>query len=113
MIRALLQRMRPKRRLLIPAARVADADAKLAMARVGHSYPNQVVALKDVNLNIRSGEFVCLLGPSGCGKSTLLYALAGHLTPSGGSVSIDGQARARPRPRAPAHVPGRRRSSRG
>jgi NitT/TauT family transport system ATP-binding protein len=83
--------MRPRRRLLVPATRVAEADAKLAMARVGHSYPNRVVALKDVNLNIRSGEFVCLLGPSGCGKSTLLYALAGHLTPSGGHVSIDGR----------------------
>ena len=83
--------MKPARRLLVPASHVADADAKLAMARVGHSYPNRVVALKDVNLNIRSGEFVCLLGPSGCGKSTLLYALAGHLTPSGGRVSIDGR----------------------
>ena len=91
MIRALLQRLRPRRRLLVPATHVAEADAKLAMARVDHSYPNRVVALKDVNLNIRSGEFVCLLGPSGCGKSTLLYALAGHLTPSGGSVSIDGR----------------------
>ena len=91
MLRALLQRMKPPRRLLIPAARVADADAKLGMDRVGHSYPNRVVALHDVNLNIRSGEFVCLLGPSGCGKSTLLYALAGHLTPSGGRVSIDGK----------------------
>jgi NitT/TauT family transport system ATP-binding protein len=91
MIRALLQRLKPPRRLLVPSARVSEADAKLAMARVGHSYPNRVVALKDVNLNIRSGEFVCLLGPSGCGKSTLLYALAGHLTPSGGSVSIDGR----------------------
>jgi NitT/TauT family transport system ATP-binding protein len=89
--RALLQHLRPPRRLLVPATRVADADAKLAVARMGHSYPNRVVALKDVNLNIRSGEFVCLLGPSGCGKSTLLYALAGHLTPSGGSVSIDGR----------------------
>ncbi|MBF5045820.1 ABC transporter ATP-binding protein [Aggregicoccus sp. 17bor-14] len=91
MLRALLQRMKPPRRLLVPAARVADADAKLGMDRVGHIYPNRVVALQDVNLNIRSGEFVCLLGPSGCGKSTLLYALAGHLTPSGGRVSIDGK----------------------
>ena len=90
-IRALLQRLKPARRLLVPATHVAEAEAKLALARVGHSYPNRVVALKDVNLNIRSGEFVCLLGPSGCGKSTLLYALAGHLTPSGGSVSIDGR----------------------
>lgn len=56
-----------------------------------HRYANKVVALQDVNLNIRSGEFVCLLGPSGCGKSTLLYALAGHIHPTGGHVRIDGR----------------------
>ncbi|ADO67892.1 aliphatic sulfonates ABC transporter, ATP-binding protein [Stigmatella aurantiaca DW4/3-1] len=49
------------------------------------------MALKDVNLNVHSGEFVCLLGPSGCGKSTLLYALAGQLVPTGGTVSLDDQ----------------------
>ena len=36
----------------------------------------EVVALKDINLTIKQGEFVCLLGPSGCGKSTLLNAVA-------------------------------------
>lgn len=36
-------------------------------------------AVRDLNLEARPGEFVCLLGPSGCGKSTLLGALAGHL----------------------------------
>jgi NitT/TauT family transport system ATP-binding protein len=43
-----------------------------------------------VDISVHHGEFVCLLGPSGCGKSTLLYALAGHLEPTGGSISIDG-----------------------
>ncbi|MDC0711934.1 ABC transporter ATP-binding protein [Stigmatella sp. ncwal1] len=65
--------------------------AKIAVAQVDHCYSNKVVALKDVNLNVHSGEFVCLLGPSGCGKSTLLYALAGQLVPTGGTVSIDDQ----------------------
>ena len=38
---------------------------------------NPVVALKNINLDVTSGEFVVLLGPSGCGKSSLLYILAG------------------------------------
>ncbi|MFL5357417.1 ATP-binding cassette domain-containing protein [Archangium sp.] len=75
---------------LVPA-RVGEDSAKIAVKRVEHRYANKVVALHDVNLNIRSGEFVCLLGPSGCGKSTLLYALAGQLSPTGGQVRIDGR----------------------
>jgi NitT/TauT family transport system ATP-binding protein len=45
-----------------------------------------VVALKDINLTIGSGEFVCLLGPSGCGKSTLLNAIAGFSHPTSGRI---------------------------
>ncbi len=48
-------------------------------------------AVQDVSINIAPGEFVCLLGPSGCGKSTLLGALAGHLSPSRGSIRVDGK----------------------
>ncbi|WP_295006760.1 ABC transporter ATP-binding protein [uncultured Dechloromonas sp.] len=50
-----------------------------------------VVALKDINLTIQPGEFVCLLGPSGCGKSTLLNAVAGFQPPSAGQISIEGR----------------------
>ncbi len=63
---------------------------KIDVRRVGHRFKNEVVALHDVNVEVHAGEFVCLLGPSGCGKTTLLYALAGHLAPSGGRISIDG-----------------------
>jgi len=48
-----------------------------------------VVALKDIQLQIRAGEFVCLLGPSGCGKSTLLNAVAGFALPSAGHIAIE------------------------
>ena len=52
---------------------------------------NEVVALKDINLDIPQGQFVCLLGPSGCGKSTLLNAAAGFSMPTSGSISADGK----------------------
>jgi NitT/TauT family transport system ATP-binding protein len=55
-------------------------------------------AVQDVSLSIAPGEFVCVLGPSGCGKSTLLGALAGHWTPSRGSVHVDGAPVAGPDP---------------
>lgn len=50
-----------------------------------------VIALKDINLDIKAGEFVCLLGPSGCGKSTLLNAVAGFALPSAGEISVEGK----------------------
>jgi NitT/TauT family transport system ATP-binding protein len=91
MLRALLGRWRSSLRLLRPA-HVEPERAKISVAQLGHQYANKVVALQNVDLNVRSGEFVCLLGPSGCGKSTLLYALAGQVTPTGGTVRIDGKA---------------------
>jgi len=56
----------------------------------------QVVACRDINLDIEAGSFVAIVGPSGCGKSTLLNMVAGLLTPSAGEVLSDGQPVARP-----------------
>ena len=56
------------------------------------------VALKDVNLSIREGEFVTLIGHSGCGKSTLLNAVAGLLEPSKGVLICAGREIAGPGP---------------
>jgi NitT/TauT family transport system ATP-binding protein len=47
-------------------------------------------ALRDINLTIEPGEFICLLGPSGCGKTTLLNTIAGFLEPTAGAVYMDG-----------------------
>jgi NitT/TauT family transport system ATP-binding protein len=77
------------RGLLVPS-RGRAGTPKIAVSRVGHRFANEVIALQDVNVSVHPGEFVCLVGPSGCGKTTLLYALAGHLEPSGGHISVDG-----------------------
>ena len=53
--------------------------------------PDKLI-MKDINLKIETGEFVCMLGQSGCGKSTLLKLLAGLQKPSDGSIEIDGEA---------------------
>lgn len=49
------------------------------------------VAVTDIDLKVRVGEFVCIVGPSGCGKSTLLNMAAGLLTASEGEVSYSGK----------------------
>ncbi len=50
----------------------------------------EIVALRDTNLGIGSGEFLCLMGPSGSGKSTLLNLIAGIDRPSKGQIMVGG-----------------------
>ena len=49
------------------------------------------VAIKNLNLNIKEGEFFTFLGPSGCGKTTTLRTLVGFITPSNGKIIVDGE----------------------
>jgi putative spermidine/putrescine transport system ATP-binding protein len=47
--------------------------------------------LKDLEFEVKEGEFFSLLGPSGCGKTTLLNIIAGFLEPTAGSIYIGGE----------------------
>jgi bicarbonate transport system ATP-binding protein len=58
----------------------------------------QYIALKNIDLQIKKGEFVSLIGHSGCGKSTLLNMIAGLDLPSEGVVTLEGQQIKKPGP---------------
>ena len=55
-------------------------------------------ALRDINLQVHRGEFVCVIGHSGCGKSTLLNMVSGFLQPSSGQVTLRNEPIERPGP---------------
>ena len=55
--------------------------------------------LERVDLDVHSGEFVCIVGPSGCGKSTLLNIIGGFFEQTSGEVKVDGSPVAGPDPR--------------
>ena len=77
-------------------------QTKLRIAGVNKTFRrdgNSVHVLEDIDLEVREGEFVCILGPSGCGKSTLLNIVGGFTQATTGTVEIDGQPVRGPDPR--------------
>ncbi|APH59867.1 NHLP bacteriocin export ABC transporter permease/ATPase subunit [Granulibacter bethesdensis] len=62
----------------------------IALDHVTFTYPNGMVALRDISLKIKAGTFVAIVGPSGSGKSTLMRLLLGFDQPGSGSVLFDG-----------------------
>lgn len=67
---------------------------KLVVDHLSHIFQKKaqsLTVLERVNLHLFPNEFVCLIGPSGCGKSTLLNLIAGLISPTKGSVLIDGE----------------------
>ena len=64
--------------------------ADLKLTDVAKTYGGSVEVLKDINLDIETGELIVFVGPSGCGKSTLLRMIAGLEKITGGTLAIEG-----------------------
>jgi NitT/TauT family transport system ATP-binding protein len=65
---------------------------------VSHRFTGGLLAVDDINLQVRPGEFVVIVGPSGCGKTTVLNIIAGLVQKQSGAVTVAGQE-----PRAGRH----------
>jgi putative spermidine/putrescine transport system ATP-binding protein len=72
------------------AARLAEDRPALVLRGLRKSFGG-TVAVDGIDLEVRRGEFVTLLGPSGSGKTTTLRMVAGFMSPSSGSIEIDGR----------------------
>ncbi|MBI5461382.1 MAG: ABC transporter ATP-binding protein [Gammaproteobacteria bacterium] len=62
----------------------------ISISALGKTYASGLVALQDVDLDIHPGEIFALLGPNGAGKTTLISAVCGIVTPTAGSVRVNG-----------------------
>ncbi|MGC2246518.1 MAG: ABC transporter ATP-binding protein [Terriglobales bacterium] len=79
----------------LPAVEVEIEVPKVALDAISLSYQTnkgeRLVALDKINLEVKAGEFLCVVGPSGCGKSTLLHLIAGLNPQTSGNVLVDGK----------------------
>ena len=62
---------------------------EIRIDRVSHRYGSHA-ALTDVRARVAPGRITCLLGPNGAGKSTLVHCIVGLITPTDGSITVDG-----------------------
>ncbi|SFN57440.1 putative spermidine/putrescine transport system ATP-binding protein [Formivibrio citricus] len=76
---------------LSPDAPAADSDTLVSFRQVQKSYDGDSLVVKNLNLEIRRGEFLTMLGPSGSGKTTSLMMLAGFEVPTSGEIRLDGK----------------------
>jgi len=67
-------------------------NALVSFRGVQKSYDGAALVVKDLNLDVREGEFLTLLGPSGSGKTTCLMMLAGFETPTAGEIRLAGKS---------------------
>lgn len=73
-----------------PDLKVAEGSAGLRIDHLRKSYRKKIV-IRDFSMHLNRGEVVALLGPNGSGKTTTFYAIAGLVTPEGGTVVVDGK----------------------
>lgn len=78
------------------------SQIKLQVEGITKEFTNKdeqkLIALRDVNISVNVGEFICIVGPSGCGKTTLLRIIAGLETATNGNIYIDGRVMNEPGP---------------
>jgi ABC-2 type transport system ATP-binding protein len=65
-------------------------DNQIVIKDLSKVYDNSFSALKKISLNVKQGEILAMLGPNGAGKTTLISVICGIVTPSSGTVTIDG-----------------------
>ena len=66
------------------------SENQISINNLSKIYDNGFDALKKINLKIKQGEILAMLGPNGAGKTTLISIICGIVTPSSGSVTVDG-----------------------
>ena len=76
----------------------------VAKSQAGHAYEDGIDACRDISLDVAPGESVALIGPSGCGKSTTLHLVVGLISPTQGTVLVNGAPVDKPR-RETAFIP--------
>ncbi|MGN6467448.1 MAG: ABC transporter ATP-binding protein [Rhizobiaceae bacterium] len=71
-----------------PKLRLRGVRKEFVLPRTGET----TVALEAIDLDVKPGEFLCIVGPSGCGKTTILNMIAGLTNPTSGTITLDGKA---------------------
>ena len=69
----------------------AREDVLVRFSGVAKTYDGRTLVISDLDLDVRTGEFLTLLGPSGSGKTTTLMMLAGFEVPTRGTISVAGR----------------------
>jgi NitT/TauT family transport system ATP-binding protein len=86
---------------LVAASAKGERKAKLVVSNATKFYQTKtgpVHALDNVSIDVREGEFLCIIGPSGCGKTTLLWSMAGLHDLTSGRITLDGDPITKPHP---------------
>ena len=66
------------------------SENQISINNLSKVYDNGFDALKKINLKVKQGEILAMLGPNGAGKTTLISIICGIVTPSSGTVTVDG-----------------------